>query len=95
MSTHKACSNETAGLEEKKEAARPEAERRGHRFKRSVEITARRRTNISNNHPPNRQDEIKDVYQKRTSIECPFHKRERETGLEPAAPTLARSCSTN
>ena len=54
MSTHKACSDETAGLEEKKEAARPEAERRGHRFKRSVEITARRRTNISNNHPPNR-----------------------------------------
>ena len=24
-----------------------------------------------------------------------FIKRERETGLEPAAPTLARSCSTN
>ena len=24
-----------------------------------------------------------------------FVKRERETGLEPAAPTLARSCSTN
>jgi hypothetical protein len=24
-----------------------------------------------------------------------FDERERETGLEPAAPTLARSCSTN
>ena len=77
MSTHKALFCGNPGLEEKKEAARPEAERRGHRFKRSVEITARRRTNISNNHPPNRQDEIKDVYQKRTSIGCPFHKRER------------------
>ena len=77
MSTYKAYFGGIAGLEEKKEAARPEAERRGHRFKRSVEITARRRTNISNNHPPNRQDEIKDVYQKRTSIGCPFHKRER------------------
>ena len=33
---------------------------------------------------------------KRTSEWCPFFdKKERETGLEPAAPTLARSCSTN
>ena len=37
-----------------------------------------------------------DLLKKRTSERCPFFdKRERETGLEPAAPTLARSCSTN
>lgn len=43
------------GPEEKKEATRPEPERRSHCFKRSVEITARRRVNTLNNHPPSRQ----------------------------------------
>ena len=40
MSTHKAYFDGIAGLEKKKEAARPEPERRSHCFKRSVEITA-------------------------------------------------------
>ena len=40
-----------------------------------------------------RQDSI---YQKKGIHRMSFFdKRERETGLEPAAPTLARSCSTN
>ena len=43
-----------------------------------------------------RGTDVPRLHEKRTSIGCPFScNRERETGLEPAASTLARSRSTN